>query len=75
MDPPAPEERMLGVIKILEKDYTLDVFMLMLEDDESEKVRFDTSKRSFQVDASFASFYKPNSRTVHPFLLPPKYSE
>lgn len=51
IDPPAPEERVQGVIKMTAVDYTPDVSMLMLQDDESEEVRFDASKRSFRVNA------------------------
>lgn len=50
IDPPAPEERVQGVIKMTAADYTPDVSMLMLQDDESEEVRFDASKRSFRVN-------------------------
>lgn len=51
IDPPAPEERVQGVIKMTAADYTPDVSMLMLQDDESEEVRFDANKRGFRVNA------------------------
>lgn len=51
IDPPAPEERVQGVIKMTAADYTPDVSLLMLQDDESEEVRFDATKRSFRVNA------------------------
>lgn len=51
IDPVAPEKGREGVMKISEKDYTPEVSMLMLQDDESEEVRFDASKRGFRVNA------------------------
>lgn len=50
IDPPAPEDRIQGVIKVTAEDYTPDVSILMLQDDESEEIRFDATKRSFRVN-------------------------
>lgn len=53
IDPPAPEERVQGVIKIAADDYTPEVSMLMLQDDEPEKILYDAAQRSFRVNAPF----------------------
>ena len=51
IDPPISDRNVQGVIKMAEADYTSEVSMLMLQDDESEQIRFDASKRSFRVNA------------------------
>ena len=51
IDPPVPEERAQGVIKVKAEDYTPEVSMLMLQDGESEDILFDANQRSFRVNA------------------------
>ena len=47
IDPPAPEERAQGVIKIKAEDYTPEVSILMLQDGESDDILFDANQRGF----------------------------
>ena len=51
IDPPAPEERAQGVIKIKAEDYTPEVSILMLQDGESDDILFDANQRGFHVNA------------------------
>lgn len=51
IDPPAPEERAQGVIKIKTEDYTPEVSILMLQDGESDDILFDANQRGFHVNA------------------------
>ena len=51
IDPPAPEERAQGVIKIKAEDYTPEVSILMLQDGESDDILFDANLRGFHVNA------------------------
>lgn len=46
-----PEARKQGVIEMTAEDYTPEVAMLMLQDDEPESILFDESKRGFRVNA------------------------
>jgi len=51
IDPPAPEERVQGVIRMNAEDYTRQNSILMLQDDETEEVLYDATKRGFRVNA------------------------
>ncbi len=70
IDTPAPEENIQGVIKITAEDYNPDVSMLMLQDNESEEVRFDAKKRSFRVNAPLQVSINENQELFIRFFCP-----
>lgn len=75
IDPPGSEECVQGVMKISAADFTSDVSMLMLQDDESEEVRFDAAKRSFRVNAPLQVSINENQELFIRFYCPRAISD
>lgn len=70
IDPPAPDERDKGEIRVTADDFTPEVSKLMLQDDEPEDILFNSSMRYFQVNAPLQASINENQELLLRFFCP-----